>query len=228
MPRHSRRQALAVIGLQAIRGFTIVGALGAPNPVWSQPLVPVRLLVLRRPGLSIVNECIAPCIRGSIYDVSDLGDAGLDTTVVAALGTRKPICDVIERPWKDNAPNKSSIQRGKYKAKIRDEPTKNWMKGAPNKAWRLELEGTPHRTAIQFHYGTDVDWSQGCFIVGSLLQSGDAKGLTAAYCKLEGSEAAVAALRDIVTASGRNPQDIRIGIADSSEIFPNYRPLKPC
>lgn len=196
------------------------------NYAFAQQLTPVRLMVVRRLGLSPTNQCVAPCTRGSVYDVSDL-PGSLDDTFLPLLKLRKPVCDVIERPWKDNQPNVSSIPKGVYSASIRSDKTKPWMNNE-NRSWRLELAGTPKRSAIQFHYGEDVAWSEGCFIVGTLLQSGDSAGITARYCAVEKGEAAVAALRAVVTAAGRDPKKVSIGVVDDSGLFPGLQPKEPC
>lgn len=193
----------------------------------AQDLVAVRLLVLRRLGLSPSGHCNAPCIRGSVYDVSDLGAKALDESLIPLLASRMPLCDVIERPWKDNAANVSAIPRGVYGATVRDQPTKNWMTNE-NRAWRLELAGTGHRTNIQFHYGQDVAWSEGCFIVGSLLRKDDNSGIVERYCAVTDGERAVATLRAAVTAAGRNVRDIQVGIADHAGLFPNFDANAPC
>jgi hypothetical protein len=183
-------------------------------------------MVVRRMGLSPTNQCVAPCIRGSIYDVSDLSGS-LDDTLLPLLKARKPVCDIIERPWKDNTPNVSAIPKGVYAATVRTDKTKPWMTNE-NRLWRLELAGTPKRSAIQFHYGQDVAWSEGCFIVGSLLQAGDAAGVTARYCAVEDGEVAVVALRSVVTATGRDPKKISVGVTDDSGLFPGLQPKEPC
>jgi hypothetical protein len=177
-------------------------------------------------GLSPTNQCVAPCIRGSVYNFSDQ-DAPLDQTILPLLAGRKPICDVIERPWKDNRPNVSSVPKGIYTAHVRSDRTKAWMT-TENRAWRIELEGLQPRTAIQFHFGQDETWSQGCFILGSLLQKGDGSGITDRYCKVENGEAAVAALRAIVNGTGLDPKKITIGVVDDSNLFPGLQPKAPC
>lgn len=198
----------------------------APIPLLAQELKSVRLLVVRRMGLSPTNQCVAPCIRGSIYNLSDQ-DAPLDQTILPLLAARKPICDVIERPWKDNRPNVSSVPKGIYTARVRTDRTKAWMTNE-NRAWRIELEGLQPRTAIQFHFGQDETWSQGCFILGSLLQKGDSGGITDRYCKVENGEAAVAALRAAVNGTGLDPKKITIGVVDDSNLFPGLQPKSPC
>src|SRR5215207_9660336 len=102
---------------------------------FAQQLVPVKLMVLRRPGLAPTNQCLAPCIRGSIYDVSDLASP-MDQNIIPVLKARRPVCDVIERPWKDNEPSKSAIPKGTYQGEVRTDRTKTWM-NADNKAWRI-------------------------------------------------------------------------------------------
>lgn len=210
------------------RSLLVTGALStAPALGRTQSLTPVRLMVVRRMGLSPTNQCVAPCIRGSIYDVSYMAGS-LDDTLLPLLKTLKPVCDVIERPWKDNKPYVSAIPKGIYSASVRTDKTKPWMDNE-NKLWRLELAGAlMQRSAIQFHYGKDVNWSEGCFIVGSLLQSGDAAGVTARYCSVENGEAAVAALRAVVTATGRDSKKISVGVTDDSGLFPGLQPKEPC
>jgi Family of unknown function (DUF5675) len=210
------------------RSFLVSSALVA-TPLWvdAQQLIPVRLLVLRRIGLSPTNQCVAPCTRGSIYDVSDLNENPSDA-LLPVLKTRKPICDVIERAWKDNKPNTSSIPKGVYTASVRTDKTKPWMTNE-NRWWRIELAGTNlQRSAIQFHYGQDVSWSTGCFIVGTVLQKGDDAGVTKRYCSVENGEAAVAALRAAVSAPGRDASKISIGVFDDAGMFAGLQPKEPC
>lgn len=204
-------------------GIALFTSLGTSS---AQPLAPVRLLLVRRPGLSPTNHCAAPCIRGELYDVTDMAGR-LDEQLLPTLTKQLRLCDVIERPWKNNKPNVSSVPKGTYKARIRDDKTKDWM-DTTDKRWRLELQKAGPRSAIQFHYGKDVHWSEGCFIVGSFLQSGDAGGITNRYCELEGGEAAVARIRLAVTAPRRNSTDISVGVADDAGLFPGLSPRAPC
>jgi hypothetical protein len=91
--------------------------------------------------------------------------------------TLEKICDTIERSYEENVADRSSIPTGIYSAIIRIDGTKKWMwsSGQLNqgtllldRAWRLELEDAPGgRTAIQFHYGKDANWSKGCIIIGT-------------------------------------------------------------
>lgn len=201
--------------------------IGASSPrVIAQGLLPIRLMVVRRPGLSPTNQCVAPCTRGSIYDVTTLAGS-LDTTILPALKLLTPICDVIERPWRDNKQNVSSVKKGTYRASVRTDKTKDWMTNE-DRLWRIELAGTSPRTSIQFHYGNDVSWSEGCFIVGALLQKGDDAGITRRYCAVENGEAAIAALRAVVTAPGRDHKNITVGVADDAGLFPDLSPKAPC
>ena len=213
-----------MLGRRSFLGAASIGCLSLT--CHAQALLPVKLMVVRRTGLSPTNQCVAPCIRGSIYDVSDQ-DWTLDTTILPLLKARTPICDVIERPWVDNQANISSIPRGIYPAAIRTDVAKPWMTNE-NRWWRLELSGPGKRSAIQFHYGSDVAWSKGCFIVGSLLQKGDEAGITARYCKVDNGEGAIAALRAAVNFTGRDPNKIKIGVADDSSLFPGMQPTEPC
>jgi hypothetical protein len=221
--RVDRRRLLELVGslTVSIAGGALTSESGA------QALLPVRLLLLRRLGLSPSGQCTAPCVRGSLYDVSDLKGRALDDALIPLMGTRAALCDVIERPWKNNAPNVSAIPRGVYAATVRDDRSKPWMTNE-NRAWRLELGGTGHRSNIQFHYGQDVAWSEGCFIVGALLQADDGAGLAAKYCALSDAEKAVSTIRAAVTAIGRDSKDIKIGVADHGGLFPDYKVNTPC
>lgn len=201
------------------------GLISLPTILKSQALRPIRLLVVRKPGFSLTNSCVAPCIRGKLYDVSDTPDFRVDNVVLSLL--KAPICDLIERPWRNNSPSKSSIPVGLYAARVRDDATKGWMTNI-DRRWRMELSGVPHRSHIQFHYGRDVDWSEGCFIVGDLLQPDGSTGMEAAYCGLEGGEAAVARLRAVVEGPGTNPADIMIGVTDDYGLFPDFGSNPDC
>jgi hypothetical protein len=201
--------------------------LALPYLAFGQRKTPVRLLLLRRPALSPSSECAAPCIRGQLYDVSDFPDAVLDQSLLPLMPGRPALCDVIERPWANNAPSKSAISKGVYAAHVRDDATKDWMTTL-DRRWRIELDGTTPRSAIQFHYGKDVKWSEGCFILGKHLQTSDSVGITRQYCVLEDGEKAVAALRAAVMAAGRDSNKITVGVADYEGLFPDFSPNKPC
>ncbi|RWM14904.1 MAG: hypothetical protein EOR73_25480 [Mesorhizobium sp.] len=154
-----------------------------------------------------------------------MSDFQVNNVVLSLLGA--PVCDVIERPWKNNAPSKSSIPAGQYDARVRDDATKNWMNNE-NRRWRIELAGVPHRSNIQFHFGQDVNWSEGCFIVGDLLQPDGSTGMEASYCGLEGGEAAVARLRAVVQGTGAIPGDLKVGITDDYGLFPDFSTNPAC
>lgn len=206
-----------------------VAAFGLYFPLISakaQLLLPVRLIVLRQPG-TISNQCVAPCIRGLLYDVSSLAGFDMENLVLPAIKALPPICGVIERPFDDNKPDKSSIPRGVYSATIRDDATKKWMT-TPDRRWRLELSGVPGgRSAIQFHFGKDVAWSTGCFIVGMPLES--PKSFTReGYCNVAQSEQTMAKLRDIVTSPANNLGDIKIAVSDDGDLFPNLKGTPLC
>lgn len=205
------------------RSFVLMGAalLSGPGRALAQALPPVRLLVLRNPAVIGTSNCVASCIRGSIYDVSNEGvfDPNLWTIPIG----QEPICDVIERPWAGNAPNISSIPAGEYTAFVRDDATKSWMSNE-NRRWRLQLENVPEgRSAIQFHYGRDEKWSQGCFIVGDhIVDDPSLNDLAGPYCKVENGEAAVARLRETVQSSDVDSSTIRIAVADRKGLFPTF------
>jgi hypothetical protein len=66
----------------------------------------------------------------------------------------------LERPWKENQQNVSSIPAGTYKAIVRYDHTDHW---------RVELLDVPNRTNVQIHIGNEVDESKGCILVGTKL-----------------------------------------------------------
>ncbi len=217
----TQRRIGAVAGAADWDRRALLAAMSAAflgGPALGQALRPTRLLVIRKPGLSVTNACVAPCVRGQIFDISAIVGTVSPAAIVASGA--EPLCDTIERPWKNNLPSVSSIPKGVYRAAIRTDATKPWMVGKPNRAWRLELAGVPNgRTAIQFHFGADEKWSEGCFIIGDHLVTNTALGITPAYCKLTNGEATVAALRSCVTGPGRDSKQIEITVADVSDLF---------
>lgn len=194
-------------------------------------LLTPRLLVVRRPSIIPSTNCLAPCIRGSVYDVTNMGS--FNNIVLDSLVLDPPICDVIERPWQNNAPNVSSIKVGVYKTKVRDSvgtnsngTPKKWMTRSYDHRWRIELVGTaPARTYIQFHYGRDVSWSEGCFIVGRHV-SQDPAGLVKGYCRVYDSLNAIRALRTTITAPGRDYRKTEVAVTDYSSLFPQFKTTK--
>jgi hypothetical protein len=140
-------------------------------------------------------------MKGSLYGIPS-GTKLKD--VSSALGLKR-IARVEELPFEQNVPNASSIPAGIYSATIRTDQTKAWMTNE-NRRWRLELQGTKPRSAIQFHYGKDFQWSAGCVIL---------TGTDQLICK-EGSdspEEAVAALREYVTSGHNSNTKILVKIA---------------
>jgi hypothetical protein len=97
-----------------------------------------------------------------------------------------------------------------------------------NNRWRIELAGVPHRSNIQFHFGNDVEWSEGCFIVGDLLQPDGSTGMEASYCEVVNGEAAIARLRGAVQAPGNDPSQIQVGITDDYGLFPDFTTQPAC
>ena len=204
------------------RGFLSVafGGLAAPAVTRAQALLPVRLLVLRYPAVIGSNNCVATCIRGSLYDVSTAG--AIDPTQWSIPLGAEPICDVIERPWAGNAPNVSAIPAGEYNAFVRDDASKSWMTNE-DRRWRIQLEGVQGRSAIQFHFGQDEQWSQGCFIVGDhLVADPSLSDLAGSYCSVSNGEAAIARLRSVVTDPGLDGSSIRVAVADRRGLFPDF------
>jgi hypothetical protein len=196
-------------------------ALCAATKTNAQLLPRLHLMVIRRPGLSATNQCIAPCIRGSIYDVTSESEPV--SSLTATLAAKQPICDVIERPWQNNKPYVSAIPTGRYESKIRDDASKSWM-DTIDKRWRIELLGTKPRTNVQFHYGQDVSWSEGCFIVGSHVQSAEADGITSSYCRVDYGEAAIARLRALTQQTTVSPDPPIVTVLDETGLFPGVQP----
>jgi hypothetical protein len=68
----------------------------------------------------------------------------------------------LERPWKDNTQNISSIPAGTYDASLRYDHDDHW---------RIELQGVPGRDHVQIHVGNFVSDTIGCILVGKKLGS---------------------------------------------------------
>jgi hypothetical protein len=66
----------------------------------------------------------------------------------------------VERPWKDNQENISSIPSGTYDGRLRYDHSDRW---------RVELIDVPGRTNVQIHIGNQPDQSKGCILVGKKL-----------------------------------------------------------
>jgi hypothetical protein len=130
---------------------------------------PVQYLLVRRGGLS--NQCIR-CIPGKLYGVPSTLDLA---TVSPNHPLLQLVADTIELGYEDNNQDVSSIPLGTYPAFVRQDAAKKWMwstgelgKGTVilDRAWRIELQKTGPRSFIQFHYGQDVSWSNGCVMIG--------------------------------------------------------------
>ncbi|KIC09812.1 hypothetical protein RA19_13635 [Leisingera sp. ANG-M1] len=130
---------------------------------------------------------------------------------------------MIERPWAGNAPNVSAVPAGEYRAFVRDDASKSWM-DTLDKRWRLELEAVPGgRTHIQFHYGKDEKWSEGCFIVGDhLVDVPTLNDLSGPYCKVENGESAIARLRAAVTSPMVDSSQIKIAVSNRDGLFADF------
>lgn len=204
-----------------LKASTVV--LFTPAISRAQSLPAVKLLVLRNPPAIGTNNCVATCIRGSIYDVSH-DQNFVDPALWSVLPGAQPICDVIERPWVDNKHNVSSIPSGTYTGFVRNDRSKKWMTNE-NRSWRIELNKVAgKRQNIQFHYGKDENWSQGCFIVGDhLVKDPTISDLSGAYCKLKNGESAISRLRKAVLSPYVNNDKISILVADRDGLFPVVR-----
>ena len=160
----NRRSVLS--GFASLLGTSLITI----RPNASLASTAVQLIVIR--DGSYINQC-TKCIPGKVYGVPAAVDINSAETTPFLL---EFLTDVIEPSFEENTPNISSVPLGTYSGRIREDATKRWMwsGGALNsgdvlrdRAWRIELDGVPNRTAIQFHYGKDVSWSAGCIIVGT-------------------------------------------------------------
>ena len=72
----------------------------------------------------------------------------------------KIICQTLERPWKDNAPEVSCIPVGEYICK---------RVNSPKFGETFEVTEVPNRTHILFHSGNDaIRDSRGCILLGMM------------------------------------------------------------
>lgn len=172
----------------------------------------VQLLLMR--DADYASRCTS-CIPGRLFGVPS--NVALESGEWSTWAL-EPLADTIELGFEDNVPNRSSIPTGTYDATIRTDATKNWMVGSDgrpliNRAWRIELSGERlgKRTAIQFHFGKDVLWSEGCIIVGR-----NASQVCQDECRFSDSpEDGLKALREYVEERVVSSSDrIRVRIAD--------------
>lgn len=101
----------------------------------------------------------------------------------------------IERPWLNNAPNRSCIPAGKYHCNY----LKRSLSGKYKRVWHLQ--DVSNRSGILIHKGNLVSHSLGCIIVG--LSHGYLNG----YEAVLSSSAAFSKLRSIL---GNNNFDLII------------------
>lgn len=69
------------------------------------------------------------------------------------------ICQTLERPWLDNAPDVSCIPAGTYECKRFQSPRLGYEV--------FELQNVPNRTAILLHIGNVAANSEGCILLGA-------------------------------------------------------------
>ena len=110
----------------------------------------------------------------------------------------------LERPWKDNQANISSIPTGAYKAKLRYDHKDHW---------RIELLDVPDRKNVQIHVGNEPDDSLGCILVGKKLGND--------LCSLQQSAAAYKDLKKSFYGTeepnSTPDKDIKIKIVDAGK-----------
>lgn len=163
--------------------------------------VAVRLLMVRERGYD--NKCL-PCVAGRLYGVP--GNIDL-ASAEQSIGLLTVIADTVELSYEPDSGRPSSIPEAIYNATVRTDSSKKWMwtggevgRGSirQERAWRIELQNVPRRTAIQFHYGRDANWSRGCIILGHRPLACPTRG----PCSFPDSpELAVRALRSYVEAN---------------------------
>jgi hypothetical protein len=166
----------------------------------------VKLLLIR--SVTANTQCDVKFVPGKIYGVpSNMNLPSISTSIGLEF-----ISNTEELPFNMNISNISSISTNIYEAKIREDESKAWMKDNIHRSWRLELQGTGHRTNIQFHYGKDHKWSAGCII---LVNDGSKPLMCAASGTENSPELAVKALRDYVLKNSFNSETkIKIKIID--------------
>lgn len=126
--------------------------------------------------------------------------SGKDCVSGYLLINGKPVCYVLEKPWKNNLPEISSVPVGEYDALIRADGTKGW---------RIELRGVPKRTNVQIHIGNTVEDSVGCLLPGKEIDS--------SLCKVLQSGAAMELLRTSLSEWEKSLQQsvmIRVKISE--------------
>ncbi|OQW75682.1 MAG: hypothetical protein BVN35_08550 [Proteobacteria bacterium ST_bin11] len=156
------------------------------------------------------KTCDVPVFNGKLYSVPN--NQSLDD--VSSVVGLNMLTRTQELPFEDNASGRSSIPTGTYSANIREDQTKSWMQGKPDRAWRLELINTNPRSAIQFHYGKDKSWSKGCVI---LTGNTDNVGLICRAGDPDTPDGAVTAVRNYVNGKVNSSSDsIRIRIVEWS------------
>lgn len=137
----------------------IIGLICALQPSISTSNGVAQLLLVREAQINL--SCDVAMFPGKLYKVPSvfkLEDIGSSIGLELLTNTQ-------ELPFEDNISNASSIPEGVYEGFIRSDESKTWMKGNINRTWRIQLNGVPNRSAIQFHYGKDKSWSKGCIIL---------------------------------------------------------------
>lgn len=141
-------------------------------------------------------------IKGQLYgvpDIYELKNLGRENTHLLEY-----LCDTQELTYIDNQKNISSIPEKTYLGCIRNDPSKSWMRNELRR-WRIQLKGVDNRTDIQFHYGKDFGWSDGCIIL-----TGKATPLMCT--KEENSpESAIKAVKDFYEGNQNQSYPIKAG-----------------
>lgn len=131
--------------------------------------------------VKIVAVCIA-----AVYSAGATKSFAEDFTLTIARKYSSPVCTsgylavnghieayTLEKPWRDNKPNISSIPTGTYSGIVRYDHTDQW---------RIELIGVPGHTSIEIHTGNTTDDTKGCILIGKEL-AGDLCAIKAGTSK---------------------------------------------
>lgn len=177
--------------MRTIKVFVLLCLISLTAAARQVSAAEVKLLLVRSSELN--TQCEDKVIQGRLFGVpSNIDLSSVESTVGLIFLARTE-----EPPLEGNRPNWSAIPPMLYQGYVRVDETKAWMKGRPDRAWRIELLGTEPRKRIQFHYGRDRSWSSGCIVLASA--SADSTPL---MCNdADSPEAAVRAVREYYEAS---------------------------
>jgi|CXWL01.1.fsa_nt_gi hypothetical protein len=107
--------------------------------------------------------------------ISDDGTQTLGTFTVLKDDGQLFVCKTLERPWKDNASNISSIPKGNYVCKYTRSPRMSEQHGKD--FFTYEVLNVPGRAGIRIHSSNYYSQLQGCIALGDAHKdiNGDGK-----------------------------------------------------